>query len=98
MVETRRRNRNEILELATVMARELEARAAQPGASLGEMEAYRRSAKYLKELLSIASGQRSSAYWIRRRKDRPLPSAAPTAAPLMLEARRRLAAQRISVA
>lgn len=94
MKETRRRNRTEIIELASVMARELEARAAQPGASTGEVEAYRRSAKYLKELLSIAHGQRSSAYWISRRVQRVLPSPAPTAAPLMLEARRRLAARR----
>ena len=61
----KRHSRKEILEIAQSMAAELVARAEGSEAH-GEALAFLRSAQLLKELVSIADGKRSAAYWTRR--------------------------------
>lgn len=67
MVNARRKlNRSEILEIVRSMAEEFGDRAEQCSDSATEAEASRRTARALRELLGVASGQRSGAYWQRR--------------------------------
>ncbi len=64
MQRLRKPNRSKIINIISSMATELEQRAAEPDEpSASELEAYRRTVKYLRELLSIAEGRRSAAYW-----------------------------------
>ena len=67
MSTPRRHSRTEILKLAASMAQEFEARAQASGASPDEIHTYLRTAHHMRELLSIADGRRSDAYWTRRR-------------------------------
>lgn len=67
MVNARRKlNRSEILEIVRSMAEEFGDRAEQHGDTPAAAEASRHTARALRELLGVASGQRSAAYWQRR--------------------------------
>ncbi len=80
----KKRSRKEILRIAQAMADELVARAEGAPRNHGnrsdrsdrsEIQTFLRSAQLLRELVSIAQGQRSAAYWT----DRPRATApAPT--------------------
>ena len=86
----KKRSRKEILRIAQAMADELVARAegaprnhgdrgnhskSSESSDRSEIQAFLRSAQLLRELVSIAQGQRSAAYWT----DRPRATApAPT--------------------
>jgi hypothetical protein len=74
----RRHNRKEILEIAQSMAHELVARA-EAAASHDEAQAFLRSAQLMRELVGIADGRRSSAYWTRRPRTAKQGPALPTA-------------------
>jgi hypothetical protein len=66
---TKRRSRGEILALVRTMADELDGRAGtlladlSPGVMPTEAAACQRAARHLREVISIAQGRRSSAYW-----------------------------------
>ncbi|PID39895.1 MAG: hypothetical protein CSA65_00505 [Proteobacteria bacterium] len=74
----RRHNRKEILGLAESMAAELISRA-ESAASHGEAQAFLRSAQLMHELVGIADGRRTSAYWTRRPRTGQNGPALPTA-------------------
>ena len=77
-LRSKRRSRSEILNIVTAMADELEGRADEVGRELrrpgvGEADSYRRAALALREVLSIAHGRKSPAYWQRPRASRGCP-------------------------
>lgn len=74
----RRHNRKEILGIAEAMAEELISRAESAG-SQGEARAFLRSAQLMRELLGIADGRRTPAYWTRRPRTGKAGPALPTA-------------------
>lgn len=65
----KRRNRNEILRVAAAMADELTERA-HLATDQAEAVTYLRSAQHFRELLSIARGTKSSAYWDHQHQQR----------------------------
>jgi len=71
----RKQSRSEILALVAAMAEELDRRAAESAAAYGrtrtlDAAACQRAARHLREVLGIANGQRSAAYWQYRTTQR----------------------------
>ena len=67
---SRRPNRSELMNIMSKMAEEFEWRAdadaRDPERAL-DVTVHLRTAKYFRELLSIARGRRAPTYWTRRR-------------------------------
>ena len=63
----KKRNRSEILDIIRAMVLEFDRRTDE-ATGCGRVDVYQHTAKFLRELHSIAEGRRSAAYWTGRRK------------------------------
>lgn len=76
----RRHNREEMINIINTMTCELDQRASDAASSHAVSEMHRRidiaacqhAARHLREVLGIAQGRRSAAYWQHRANHRPL--------------------------
>ena len=76
LTPARKQSRSELLRLVRYMADDLEERAANTGIGLSSTQrhidasACQLAARHLRELMGIAQGQRSAAYWCYRAERR----------------------------